>query len=161
MQHNYLRLLQKQRAFVIRPLVTGMAQFNVWPYQFVRLDRSESEPPDTSLDEILTGQQRLKILPIRQRRGALDQIILYNVPNFRDVRDFLVAWTAAAGSPPLLFHPAQRNLTMTTRQLTGEAPEGGFTKGGWTPLIDPDVIEAVRERLGLNRDLRKEGVPAR
>ncbi|MBI3411298.1 MAG: hypothetical protein HY040_23435 [Planctomycetes bacterium] len=151
LQLNYMRLLQKQRAYMFRPLAIGMAQMNVWPYQFVRLDRSETDPPDTSLEEVLTGQQKLKVLPIRNVRGLMDQVIIYNAPHFREMRDFVTAWTAAAGCPPLMVMPAQRNLALTSIQLKGD-----MLHPSWTSLLDPEVIESVRERRGMNRDQKKD-----
>jgi hypothetical protein len=130
-----VRLTQRERAGVFRPVVTAAAQMAIWPH-----------PP---LDALLTPSEKVRIIPIRNVRGVLDWIQAPKLPeqDLEQTRLFLAVWpTAPAGYPALVQSPPVWNLMLTQTKLRAEPlPEG------WTHFIDETNVQAIRDRLGVNK----------
>lgn len=152
---NYLRLLQKQRTDILKPVTTGLAQMAIWPYQFAMIGNKEQNHP-FNLEEMLTTQDKARIIPIRKVRGPFDQTIFYAGPAAQDLKEFLVAWTAGAGFPPFMAYPGQANLMLSTTVFLSDPPE--FP---WMSFMDGSTVTQVRTRLRLIRDPAKDQPPGR
>lgn len=130
-----VRLTQRERASIFRPVVTAAAQMAVWPH-----------PP---LEQMLTPSEKVRVLPVRNVRGILDWIQLLKLPekDLDHTRMFLAVWPMAAGGYPALLQPPPVWNHMLTRTQSRFEP----LPSGWSYLIDEDNVQTIRERLGVNK----------
>src|SRR5207245_1947877 len=92
-QMKYLRLLQNDKAALLRPLTIGIAQMALWPPV---LDFAEQSPDDRKKQE---GQKhKTKIIPIRQVQGPFELLWVYNGPHAEQLQRLLPA-VANLGRP--------------------------------------------------------------
>lgn len=128
-----IKLTQRQRTSVLRPVFEGIAQLAVWPH--------------VPLDPLLTANEKQRIFPVRTARGSLEWIQAPRLPD-RDLaatRLFLSVFPAApAGYPALLQSPSVWNH-MLVRSRFRDDP----VPPGWKPLLEEENIESVRQRLGV------------
>lgn len=128
-----IKLTQRQRTSVLRPVFEGVAQMAIWPH-----------PP---LDLLLSPSDKQRIFPVRNARGILEWIQAPNLPerDLAQTRLFLAVWPAAsAGYPALLQSPSVWNLMLSRSAMRGDP-----VPAGWRPLLDEANIEAARQRVGL------------
>jgi hypothetical protein len=159
---RYLRLVQGQRAEVLKPLCMGLAQFSVWPHlpldSVMISDRDGSRP-------LVSANDQLRIIPIRSVRGPLESVVAYEGPlpgheqrellvgelnRQRQANDLkaclLVVTQAASPSPVLIFFPGQHQ-----RLLASAAWRDAPVAPTFAPLLSEQVLMTVRDRVGLSR----------
>ena len=128
-----LKLTQRQRTGVLRPVFEGIAQMAIWPHM--------------PLDPLLTPSDKQRIFPVRTARGVLEWIQVPKLPeeDLEKTRLFLAVWpAAAAGYPALLQSPPVWNQMLTRTRFRSEP-----VPAGWAHLLDENNIEAVRQRMNL------------
>jgi hypothetical protein len=146
-QMRYLRLIQGQRDTQLKPTVTGLAQLAlVLP---VPLHRAPTY-----------SDEQAKIIPIRNVRGPLEFVYGFDRPGLDDFRQVLFEMTQKAVRPPLVVSPELQRWMTSRTLVTIKAREPQTTSflPGWMPLIYDDVIQQVRDRLGITR--AQTGQPA-
>ena len=134
-QVKHIRLTQRQRSKLLESLALFAARMSVWPH-----------PP---LEHLLSPQDKLRILPIRNFRGPLDWVQIANLPDhdLAKTRFFVSVWPmATAGFPGLLQPPVVYNQSLT-RSVSRDAP----VPVGWRHLIDDASIQSIRDRVGVNK----------
>jgi len=136
-QLNYNFYVQKHRTEVFKPLLIGLAQTAIWP-----------NPP---LDELLTSGQKIKIMPVRNHKGMLDNLLYYDGPNPLDLKMAIAGWAQGAVQGMHVLCPAQVYFELT-RKMGSETQ----LPPQWRTFVDKDTANHVRERLGLNRAEKAE-----
>ena len=159
-QLKHIRLTQSQRSNLLRPLAIFAAQMSIWPntptvlalIDKTYIPRAKEDPPLTlvgGLGQLLSPNDKVRILPIRAVRGPLDWVQFMELPE-RDLaktRFFLSVWPmATAGFPGLLQPPVVYNQALT-RSVSRDAA----VPAGWRQLIDEASIQSIRDRVGVNK----------
>jgi hypothetical protein len=142
LQLKHLRLAQTQRGRELKAAIMGVAQSALWP--------------PLPLDDMLTANEKNRILEIRTVQGLLEWARGYDMPQRDEVSRFLLGWTQAAGvpgagTPRLFLFPGQDNWTLMT--LTSRSTA---LQPGWRHFMSDDNIYLVKTRLGL---IRSEPTP--
>jgi hypothetical protein len=148
-QLRYVRLLQGQRSELLKPIYAGLAQMSL------------QLPLPLHKAETFANEQA-KILTVRNTRGPLEMLFFYDQPEIEQLREVLVELTEGAIRPPLLLSPFLRiwleSHALVVTKARGQ--EATIARAGWRPLIPDDVIQQVRDRLGLNRPRQPAQSPA-
>ena len=142
-QLKYIRLLQTEKAGLLRPLAQGMCQVAAW-----------SLPPGGAmgmpalsvphLAQKLNANQLAAIIPMRAFRGPLDQVLVYSPPEHEEeLKGVLLLWSQAALPMPMLVYPGQQPRLLATRSFLREAPANTY----WRLLIGNDAVQLVRNRI--------------
>lgn len=165
-QLSYLRVLQDQKATILRPLHLGLAQMSPvgsgflpppvylpplvldkkvkFPIQVKAGNRDEERIEDR---DVLDEADIRRIIPIRKVRGPLEFIYLFETPGREQLQLYLLGLTQGAINPPLLFADYLRDWMLVTRIDRDRAPH----QGPWQPLLPDQAISAVRQQLNLDR----------
>lgn len=126
---KYIKLLQMERAGLLRPLMMGMAQLTAWPH--------------LPWDRVLDANQKAAIIPIRTFRGPFEQVLAFSPPQYEeDLKRVLLAWSQTAVPMPMLVCPGQQQLLLSTKTLLRDPPPNSH----WQFLIGSDAVNVVRSR---------------
>src|SRR5262249_45142605 len=136
-QLRYLRVLQTEQAARLRPLTVAVAQMALWQPVLDFRWQDKGGKAKEAADRLWT-----KIIPIRHVRGPFELLLVYDGPDAEALRRWALAWPYAPAEG--LLTEEQQNRVLTLPRTSGPSPGPA-----WRPLIEDDIVNQVRTRLGL------------
>jgi hypothetical protein len=149
---NYMRMVQKYGEKSLKEQLRDLAQDALWPPRLVDLLEESAR---------LKRMPMKNIVPSRQVSGPLELLFVFTGKGWDEkviqrqqerVKAYTLALAQASLWPPLppqglrkLLTGEQERRLLVTERWPDEPPGVG-----WLPVIGPDAVRAVRDRLGIN-----------
>lgn len=165
---KYVRLLQGEKAGILKSLSMFAAQLGTWPGPLG--DRLLLGAwPFPIYDKILSLGQQQAIIPIRNFHGPIDRIMVFEidallgqqpVPSQKysydaDFKQTLLTWSQLGLPFPMLVYPGQASRLLTFAAVRPQT----VRDSPWAPLIQANFIDMVRGRMKLPPLEKKERPP--